>query len=278
MRTDTLSPEFAAALRGALVERVARAARPRRRRLLAGAGIGLVAVLVGGGAAVATGALVLPGGNEVTELAGPAAGAFEGSGELVLGAPPAGANAVEVEFTCLSAGHYSFPSESPDPSRPADPEVLTGIECTVPDEAPVTGLVPLAAIEGQSLTVETDPGARWTAEARYVRMETTDWGVNGSGVTFGLHNERGDPELVAALATNGRPGYVYAEDVQGETPASPEEAAELTGKGLEDRVIPVYEADGITVIGEFVIHGASSVTIIEGEDRGFSRRIAVGED
>lgn len=70
------------------------------------------------------------------------------------------------------------------------------------------------------------------------------------------------PELIAAMGSNGKEGYVYCKDLEGEQPNNPEEAVEymkrleeLNKQGLYTRIIPLYESDGITVIGEFEIGG-----------------------
>ena len=66
------------------------------------------------------------------------------------------------------------------------------------------------------------------------------------------------PDLIRVIATNGKEGYVYQKDLEGEQPNNPSEAVEymkrlkeLNDQGIFTRTIPVYESDGITVIGEF---------------------------
>ena len=87
---------------------------------------------------------------------------------------------------------------------------------------------------------------------------TTAWGVNVKGETYGVVNEHGEPDLIAAVATNGRQGYVYVRDMTAAdpAPASPEEAAakarENAGKSF---TVLAYQSDGETVIGEFVFGG-----------------------
>ena len=66
-------------------------------------------------------------------------------------------------------------------------------------------------------------------------------------------NADGEPDLIAVEASNGRTGYVYAEELSGPLPSSPEEAATWTPPPA--RSIPVYEADGTTIIGEFTVGG-----------------------
>lgn len=79
--------------------------------------------------------------------------------------------------------------------------------------------------------------------------------VNEAGETYGkpvdsIH----PPDLIMAQGTDGKLGYVRSSELIGDDPATPEEAAKyqltLDPKG---RVIPLYEHDGITIIGEFKI-------------------------
>ncbi|MHB9004315.1 MAG: hypothetical protein ACYC6C_09685 [Coriobacteriia bacterium] len=83
------------------------------------------------------------------------------------------------------------------------------------------------------------------------------WPTNASGQTYGTPTgtpyDYREPDLIKVCATNGKIGYSVRVDLEGPTPASPEEAlwlqAEQAGKG---RVIPVYESDGVTQIGVFI--------------------------
>jgi hypothetical protein len=79
--------------------------------------------------------------------------------------------------------------------------------------------------------------------------------VNERGQTFGssagvAHAD--EPDLIEAIATNGKIGYVEKADLYGPEPESPEAAA---ANLPEDRTIAVYESDGVTVIGEFIVQG-----------------------
>ena len=58
--------------------------------------------------------------------------------------------------------------------------------------------------------------------------------------------------MIAVIAENGVKGYINKEDFLGELPKSPEEAVKLTEEAAA-RVIPVFESDGISKVGEFVI-------------------------
>jgi len=94
--------------------------------------------------------------------------------------------------------------------------------------------------------------------------------VSGEGVQY-LINENGNtygsgadapsyeemPDLIRAMGTNGKEGYVYFKDLQGFIPNNPEEAVaymiELEKTGFPSRFIPLYTQDGKTVIGEYEI-------------------------
>jgi len=75
-----------------------------------------------------------------------------------------------------------------------------------------------------------------------------------------------EPDLIMAIATNGREGYVLKtelDSVNGQTASesfkSPEDALRWQETfGRSDQIIPVYEADGVTKIGEFLVFGGES--------------------
>lgn len=62
-------------------------------------------------------------------------------------------------------------------------------------------------------------------------------------------------KIIPAQATNGKIGYIYEEELLGEAPESPEEALRIQELRGEDyfRMIPVYDKDAKTIIGEFRI-------------------------
>ncbi len=62
--------------------------------------------------------------------------------------------------------------------------------------------------------------------------------------------------MVLVEATNGKLGYVYHDELLGPTFTSPQEAVEYSREQAEKgegRVLDVYETDGETIIGEFVL-------------------------
>ncbi|WP_125609975.1 peptidase M56 family protein [Specibacter cremeus] len=219
MNQPRLDEGFSDALRAALVSRVEESAtvkRKRRRRLWLGAGIFVGAGLLGG-----------------------------------VGAVPAGATNVVLELTCLTPGRFDF-------------EDGASVSCTAADVGSAGAGYSVGLVPGQHMvTIHTEPGTRWRLAATYVNQATTAWGVNVNGESYGVQNEHGVPDLVAVVASNGRNGYVRRsemEDADGTTAAkgfkSPDDAiAWQDARRGRSFPIPVYAADGKTVIGEFIIGG-----------------------
>ncbi len=132
------------------------------------------------------------------------------------------------------------------------------------------GPFPMSVLVGDTFTLTADPDAEWELTLAYVKEELTDWATNGSGQTYGAENPDGIPDLIAVVATNGREGYVHRaelEEANGTAAAreftSPEDAIkwqeERAGKTF---TVPVYEADGTTQIGEFVIESGVGTVVI----------------
>ncbi len=59
------------------------------------------------------------------------------------------------------------------------------------------------------------------------------------------------PDLVSVVTTDGQLGYAYAQDLQFDTPANPQEALALNTEAALNPSIPVYAQDGTTIIGTF---------------------------
>lgn len=252
MNDVRISERFSTAFRAQLVEHVQRAKRSTLKRMLSGIGLGAIVVLGGTVAAAATGLLSLPGETVVSEIAANETGVFTGTGSLDLGARPNDATSVAISFTCLTPGSFTFDDGA-------------GVRCEGTEDAahPVTYLLPLEAMDGTKVTVETSADAGWTLTAGYVAARTTKWEMNRDGRTFGVINENGEPDLIAVIATNGKQGYVRRTDLEeadGTAAArefkSPEDALrwQEQNAGIV-HVIPVFESDGATRIGEFEIGG-----------------------
>ncbi|MGO2519978.1 MAG: hypothetical protein ACTH8F_07645 [Microbacterium sp.] len=90
--------------------------------------------------------------------------------------------------------------------------------------------------------------------------DSPEYSTNASDQTYGSAKNAthdSEPDLIQAIATNGKTGYVKKvelDDTSGQ-PTNPEEAvAYMQSKSyLNARTITVYESDGKTEIGEFVI-------------------------
>lgn len=103
---------------------------------------------------------------------------------------------------------------------------------------------------GQHATViRAGDAQRWRLTATYAQVSTSAWGVNANGQTYGVANDNGTPDLIAAIATNGKTGYVYARDLEQPAPTTLQSG---TPPG-QTRTIPVYTSDGHTEIGQFLI-------------------------
>ncbi len=86
-------------------------------------------------------------------------------------------------------------------------------------------------------------------------------GTNERGQTYGtLPDGPNDPipDLIRVVATNGRTGYCRDKDMLGPCPS---DAAANTKACLRGYRIPVYQSDGTTQIGEFVVGGPGSEAV-----------------
>jgi hypothetical protein len=147
-----------------------------------------------------------------------------------------------VRVTCLSAGTLRW--QSGDTSF-----------CDGPEDGAGSTHRPLEA--GQhSFTITTSDDARWRLTAWYAHDVVTPLATNANGDTYGIDSPNGHPDLVAATATNHLSGYVYQSDLDYEPSfTTPAQAAAWSRKhGHEPHPIPVYESDGKTRIGTFVIN------------------------
>lgn len=235
-------PEFAAALRAQLIAHVA-GDRPwwRRRGILGGAAAVAAAVVLAPGLAIAVNH-VLPGATEQTALGDPVGGSASGRSQIVLGRVPDDATDVVLALTCNTEGTFRFADGS-------------SLVCGDGDEgSTATVTLPL----DPTVTIDASPGAAWTAEATFVNSISHPWATNARGETYGVTNSQGDPDLISAIATNGKQGYVRSSDLEKANGAqafsSPEEALEWQSETAGTTVaLPVYTFDGETQIGEFVI-------------------------
>ncbi|WP_114907832.1 hypothetical protein [Ornithinimicrobium murale] len=197
---------------------------------------------------------MLPGGTEVTHLSEPLTATHTGTATVQLGERPDEATGVAVWLDCLSAGDFTYPdgngmictAEDADAAEPVSDE----------DFAVNAWVIHLARGQEQ-IEITATEGATWRLTAAYASTEMTEWGVNAKGETYGMENADGSPDLIGVVATNGREGYAYVSDMNaayGPEPTSPEHALEMQEERRGKTVsVPVYESDGETVVGEFVI-------------------------
>jgi hypothetical protein len=233
---------FTSALRQLLVEQVEASSGQVRqsfrisRRWAVRAGAVLALIVGGGGIAYATGVWSVPGSDVVTPLAAPVTVTGTGTETVQLGAQPAETKALEMDFTCLTAGSFTFADGS-------------GVDCDGGSDQPSTYAMPIAP-GTDTTTVTATPGARWRLTATYSTVAVSAWGVNESGQTYGAANQNGIPDLVAVQATNGRSGYVYAYQLYPPGPKTIKQA--LAQNSAPPTKMTVYESDGKTAIGEFI--------------------------
>ncbi|MGH8889021.1 MAG: peptidase M56 family protein, partial [Acidothermaceae bacterium] len=240
-----IDDRFAAGLRAALVEHVRASPTPRRRRWRITISVGVAVLVTGGGvaAAAATGVLPLPGGDVVTPLAASVTVTGTGTQTVQLGTAPAGAVSIDIKLTCLTAGTFLTADGASMQCSPADASSGQTMGWHLPVQP------------GQhSTTIRAGAGERWRLVATYSAVATTSWGVNADGLTYGVANDHGTPDLVAVVATNGKTGYVYAKDLSEPAPANPSRALHWQDSPLVTIHLPVYEADGKTQVGVFDVH------------------------
>lgn len=244
--TVKMDEAFASNLRAALVEHVeATPARRRRarRNVTVGAVLGVL-LIGGGGVAVATGVLLLPGADLVTPVASSVTQSGTGTGTVELGSPPAGATVIDIKLTCLTPGTFQT-------------EDGATLVCEDADTSNGTMMWQVPVVPGQhSTAIRAGAGQRWRLVATYSDVRTTPWGKNADGLTYGVANDNGTPDLLAVIATNGKTGYVYSRDLQ-----VPEPTSLQTGASTSQPIrLPVYTSDGQTVIGEFITNGVPAAS------------------
>ena len=224
MNNTEMNPVFTAALRQMLVTTVQGAPRERRRwRWRLGGGMLLGLTLVSGGAALAAGVFSAPGASIDTQLGNMVTGTRTGTATIALGPAPATATDVSLSLTCLSVGTFTFPNGSSTSCSAAD------LSQTPPSDGPASEVVPLSP-GVDSVTITTSANATWI--------------------------QQGTPDLIAA-DQGGTSGYIKASDMNcasGPKPTSPAQALEWQSAHQNQSVsIPLYQSDGTTVIGTFII-------------------------
>ncbi len=191
----------------------------------------------------------LPGATTAIDLSEPVAVTGTGTRAVELGSRPDGATAAKVSVVCLTAGRIVYP----DGASLVCDEAASDSEIADPRSANY-GLIDLDP--GQtSLRFQANADVGWKVVANYVRTETSEWGVNAKGETFGVQRHGKSPDLLAIVTADGRQGYAYVKDLDGRwlpLPTSPADAlAQQEADEGRTRSVPVYESDGETIIGEY---------------------------
>lgn len=235
----TMDRTFAAAVERELAaigtgrSRLRRRQRRTRAVTISVGSLALVGALTG--AAVLSG---LPGETTVDPFDATVSGSYTGTATIDLGPVPEGADRVILAVTCDEGGAIEVPTRVSERDREIGVEGGTvSWDCSDPIRENKTvkikdGLLPTGG--DTTITITADAGTPWTVVARYGSSTTTPWGVNASGETYGVPNDNGVPDLVAAQATNGEDGYIRDSELW-----------EIEG------CIDVYKSDGTTVIGLF---------------------------
>ena len=256
MSTTEMDPVFTAALREVLVATAKDTARVRRHwRWRLGAGMFVGLTLVAGGVALAAGVFSPPGAPIDTPIGNVVTVTHTGPATIDLGPPPARATDLSLTLTCLTVGTFDFPNGSSMSCDAAD------LSHPPPDDQEASEVVQLTPGK-DSVTIDTSANASWTLQAMYVNQVTTPWGTNARGQTYGVQNQKGTPDLIAVVVDQGKTqGYVKAAELNCAAGGNVETPAQALAwdKASENRniSIPVYESDGTTVIGTFIIGHAT---------------------
>ena len=249
MNETTMDEVFSASLREVLRAQVrsVTSARPHWRwrwPLIVFASTALAA----GGVAVASGLFSAPGSPVNTPLGNVVTATRTGTATINIGPAPASATDLSLTLTCLSPGSFHFPNGSSADCSRADMS-------RSPTMRQVSEVVPLSP-GITTVTITARANASWTLQAVYVNQVVSAWGVNAKGETYGVPNQKGTPDLIAVVIDHGSVhGYVKSSDLNcadGADVTSPAQAIALdtTQRSIS---IPVYESDGSTVIGSFVV-------------------------
>lgn len=119
----------------------------------------------------------------------------------------------------------------------------------------VLGALGVGSVAGATVTTI----GRSSSSHAIAKSNSSSFPVNANGETYGSDaNAAWDaqPDLISAFATNGKTGYisrVALEAADGSDVNSLSQAAAYIASTKSSRSIPVYEQNGTTVIGSFVI-------------------------
>ena len=245
---QTIDPGFTAALRRELV--ALPSANPRHARRVAAITAGVVGALALGGVTAVAG--LRPAGEVASPpLAPPVILNGVGSAKVVLPDAPGDAVYLRVELTCFDGIRCNTPgggSEGPDNGTPkVQRDALPLTDAFDPDNA--QDLAPLNPAAG--LAIDVSPGTHWRLYAVYTDRLNPESAPVGNDRTLGIPSNLTMPDLVPAVATNGKSGWVdYSLLTWDYHHLTWQGVPQLTPEGTSQAPIPVYGADGTTVIGK----------------------------
>lgn len=213
--------------------------RPRRRLLV---GAGVVGVVALGGVTAVAG--LRPAGEVASApLAPPIILSGVGPAAVPLPAAPKGATYLRLELTCFDGTLCATPGGSVSYDKPSGPMVQRD---AVPltsafDPTNAQAIPPLDVTRG--LPVIVNEGTHWRVYAVFTDALTSKTASLPDGRTLGIPNNVEWPDLVPAVATNGRAGWVRYHTLVDQAHPT------LTDAGVSQAPIPVYDQDGVTVLG-----------------------------
>lgn len=238
---QTLDPIFRSALRDELTSLPEAATRrdhapaddrPRRFKIPAFVA-GVFGLVVVGGAAMA--GLLPPGQAATAPLAPPVILNGVGPATLAMPAAPDGAAYLRLELACFEAARCFTAGggiEGPGGQTLVQRDALPLTDEVDPTN--VQSLDPLDPAKGVAIDVDAD--TRWRLYAVYTDSLSPEAAPVGDDQTLGIPNNSVVPDLIPAVATNGRPGWASY--------------SLMLTDGDGRSTVPVYDEDGTTVIGE----------------------------
>jgi hypothetical protein len=217
--------------------------RSRRRWVTALAAGVLGAVAVGGATAVAG---LRPAGEVATPpLAPPVIVNGVGSTKVVLPDAPGDAVYLRVELACFDGVRCNTPGGGSEGVN------VNNMNKVQRDALPLTDafdphnaqhLAPLNPAAG--LGIDVSPGTHWRLYAVYTDSLNPESAPVGNGKMLGIPSNMTIPDLVPAVATNGRSGWLDYHLL------TEQARPQLTPEGTSQAPLPLYGADGTTVIGK----------------------------
>lgn len=234
----TLEPTFSTALRRELVALPAKN-RSRSRP------VALIAVALFSSVALAATAVAgLRPAHTVADahLAAPVILNGVGPATVILPEAPEEAAYLRVELTCFDGTRCHTPGGGVD--GPADTPKVQRDALPVNGQPGPENAQDLATLDPASgLLIDVEGDTHWRLYAVYTDQLNPKTAPLEDGRILGIPSHEVIPDLIPAVATNGKAGWVnYQQLTAGADP-------ELTDTGTSQAPIPVYDADGTTVIG-----------------------------